>query len=83
MGGGAGYRQRALLDVEYTSTAAGIVGALLIAVNLNVVAWGYVFFLVSSLGWFLVACSKREPALAILNIVFMAVNLLGLYRWLG
>ena len=44
--------------------------------------WGFVLFLGSSVSWTVAGLKMRENSLALLNGVFTAVNLLGIYRWL-
>lgn len=68
---------------RWVGTAAGILGALLIALNLGVVVWGYWFFLVSSVLWLTVAWVDEDYSLALLQGIFVLVNVLGLLRWVG
>lgn len=68
--------------LKWTGAAGGIVGAFLVAANVPISGWGYVPFLVGSLalvGW---GAMIREPAVWVLNGVFTAANLLGIWRWL-
>ena len=60
----------------------GIAGALVVALNLPFSGCGFVLFLVSSVSWTVAGLKMREHSLALLNGVFTAVNLLGIYRWL-
>ena len=39
-------------------------------------------FLLSSVSWTVAGLKMRENNLALLNGVFTAINLLGIYRWL-
>ena len=59
---------------------AGVSGAVLLALNVGVVAYGFALFLLSSLPWGSVALVQREPSFAVLQGAFMAINLLGLRR---
>lgn len=65
-----------------TGTGAGVSGAMLIALNLGVVGYGFMLFLVSSLLWTTVGFAQREPSLVVLRGAFTAINVLGIYRWL-
>ena len=57
-------------------------GAIWVALNVTISGWGFVLFAVSATscaaaGWFM-----REPGLITLHSVFLAINILGIYRWL-
>jgi uncharacterized membrane protein YccC len=73
----------ALDAAKWIGTAAGVAGAILIALNLGVVVYGFVLFLLSSLLWVSVALVQREPSLAVLQGAFTVINLLGIWRWAG
>lgn len=69
--------------VKWTATVAGIAGAVLVALNIGLVAYGFALFLASSLLWCAIAAVHREPSLMVLQGAFVAINVLGLWRWLG
>lgn len=71
-----------LAILKWTGTATGISGALLIAMNIPQSGYGFLLFLVSSLCWFTAAWRMGETSLATLQFVFIAINLLGIWRWL-
>ena len=71
-----------LAALKWIGTAAGILGAIIVALNVPFSGWGFVAFLVSSLGWLTAALMMRETSLALLQAAFTAINLLGIYRWL-
>jgi hypothetical protein len=73
----------ALSGAKWIGTGAGVSGALLIALNLGVVGYGFVLFLVSSLLWTAVGFAQREPSLVVLQGAFTEINVLGIYRWFG
>jgi hypothetical protein len=56
---------------------------MVIALNLGVVGYGFVLFLVSSLLWTAVGFAQREPSLVVLQGAFTEINVLGIYRWFG
>jgi drug/metabolite transporter (DMT)-like permease len=70
-----------LSSTKWIGTAAGVCGAILIALNLGVVAYGFALFLVSSVLWGAVALVQRELSLIVLQSVFTVVNVMGLWRW--
>ena len=71
-----------LRGLKWLGTAAGILGALLVAANIPASGWGFVLFLVSSLSWSAAGLLMREPSLVALNVTFVAINILGIVRWL-
>jgi hypothetical protein len=73
----------ALGAAKWIGTGAGVSGAILIALNLGIVVYGFALFLLSSLLWGSVALVQREPSLAVLQGAFTAINLLGVWRWVG
>lgn len=74
-----------LLAAKWIGTAAGVLGAVLIALDLGrVFVWyGYWLFLVSSVLWTAVGVIQNEPSLVVLQLTFTVINLLGLWRWAG
>lgn len=72
-----------LNTIKWTGTAAGVSGAMLIALNLGIVGYGFALFLVSSLLWLAAAVAQRETSLVVLQGTFTAINVLGLWRWMG
>lgn len=72
-----------MLDkVQTIGSATGIAGALLIALNLPVSAYGFALFLVSSLSWTAVGIWLSNRPMWTMNLAFTAINVLGIYRWL-
>ena len=43
---------------------------------------GFVFFAVSAVAWVVAGWSMGEPSLVAMHGVFLAINLLGIWRWL-
>jgi hypothetical protein len=68
---------------KWIGTVAGVAGAVLIALNLGLVEYGFVLFLFSSSLWLAVALIQREPSLAVLQGTFTVINVIGLWRWAG
>lgn len=57
----------------------GIAGALLIALKCGA---GFLLFLVSSVSWLLVGVRQNNRSLQAMNLVYTAINLLGISNWL-
>lgn len=68
---------------KWLGTATGVAGAVIIAANLGIVAYGFVLFLVSSVLWSAVSWVQREASLLVLQATFTVINVIGIYRWLG
>ncbi len=75
---------RALSALKWLGTAAGITGAVLIALNIGgtIVGIGFVFFAVSALSWVIAGWRMGELSLVAMHGVFLAINLVGVWRWL-
>ncbi|MBL4692384.1 MAG: hypothetical protein JKY92_03545 [Magnetovibrio sp.] len=67
---------------KWMGTGFGIVGAVLVALNLSFSGWGFVLFFVSSVSWTIAGVMMKENSLILLNGVFTMINMLGIYRWL-
>ena len=77
------YRESGVLAAaKWIGTAAGVSGATLFALNLGVVGYGFMLFLVSSLLWTAVAWVQREASLLVLQIAFTTINVAGIWRWM-
>ena len=70
----------ALIAAKWIGTGAGVSGAIMIALNLGIVVYGFALFLLSSLLWGSIALVQREPSLAVLQGAFTVINLLGIWR---
>lgn len=71
-----------LTAIKWIGTGTGIIGAVLVAANVGMVGWGFVIWAVSSASWVIAGYVMREPSLALLQGVFLAVDLIGIWRWL-
>jgi len=65
----------------WLGTITAIIGGTLVALNIDISKFGYIFFLISSVSWFLQAKKNGDNALMIVNIFFFFINILGIYRW--
>ena len=71
--------------VSWLATGATIMGALMTASNLGsrITGYGFCIFLVGSLSWLATGMLTQQPALIWTNIVLTALNIFGIWRWLG
>lgn len=67
--------------LKFVGEIGGIVGALLVATNTPLSAFGFIFFSASSIAWSLAAWKMKEYQLMRMSMVFTAINILGIYRW--
>lgn len=74
---------QAIAAAKWIGTAAGVAGAILIALNLGLVVYGFGLFLVSSILWTAVGWRQREPSLVVLQGAFTVINVVGIARWLA
>ncbi len=65
----------------WSGTVTGIVGGLLVALNFEYSKFGYIFFMVSAISWIIQGAKNDDNSLVLLNVVFVFVNTLGIYRW--
>jgi hypothetical protein len=70
---------------DWAATLATIAGALMVAANLGtrVTGWGFVVFCVGSVAWIATGLINDQASLIVTNGVLFAVNLFGVWRWLG
>ena len=64
---------------------ATTIAALMTASNLGsrVTGWGFVVFTIGSLAWLALGIATGQPNLLWQNIILTALNLFGIWRWLG
>ncbi len=70
--------------IKYCDTAGsglGMVGAVLIALNINQFVAGYIFFIGSTLFWIVYAVFIKNKSLGFMNIVFLIINIIGLVNF--
>lgn len=75
-------RKQPMYVLACVGTACCLAGATLIALNVPTSAWGFVMFLGNSISWLTVALVRRDGPLAVLNLGYTAINLIGIWRWL-
>jgi hypothetical protein len=71
--------------ISWVATGATILAALMTASNLGsrVTGFGFVVFTIGALCWVRVGMLAHQPALLWTNVVLTAVDLFGVWRWLG
>ena len=71
--------------VGWIASVATMIAAMMTAANLGArfTGWGFVVFFVGSICWTTMAALTDQPNLLWTNIFLTAVNLVGIWRWLG
>jgi len=69
----------------WLAPAASMVAAMMTAANLGarITGWGFVVFVGGSLAWIVVAIASGQQNLLLTNGFLLAVNVVGVWRWLG
>lgn len=64
---------------------ATTIAALMTASNLGIriTGWGFVVFTIGSIGWIVVGLTTHQPNIVWQNAILTALNLFGVWRWLG
>ena len=67
--------------LSWIGTLTSIIGSFLVAFGIAML--GYVFFIVGSLSWLVVAVRTHNMALGVLNGTFFCANIIGLVNYWG
>ncbi len=65
--------------MKLLAATTGILGALLLALNISMESIAYILFLISSASWTAIAYLTEERELMYMNIVFTSINIIGLF----
>jgi hypothetical protein len=70
---------------SWVATIATIAAACMTASNLGsrITGYGFIVFTLGSIAWFALGLLSGQPALVWTNIVMTALNIFGVWRWLG
>jgi hypothetical protein len=71
--------------ISWVATIATIIAASLTASNLGsrITGYGFVIFTLGALCWIAVGAMTHQPALMWTNVVLTALDVFGVWRWLG
>jgi len=73
---------RAFAALRWIGTTTGVVGALVLALNIPVSGWGWVLFTISSISWTIAGLVLKDMSLVVLQAAFVVVDVIGVWRWL-
>lgn len=68
--------------LKWFASVTGFIGAMMLALNIDISKYAYLVFLSSSTVWMYAGYIMKEYSLVFVNVGFTAVNLIGVYRWL-
>jgi len=70
---------------SYVAPVATTIAALIVASNLGsrITGLGFIVFTIGSIAWALLGLATDQPNLLWQNVVLTALNLFGVWRWLG
>ncbi len=75
------------MPMDWVAAIVTIIAALMVAANLGarLTGWGFVLFVLASVGWITadIMSGSAQPSLLVSHCVLLAVNLFGVWRWLG
>lgn len=67
--------------LEWFGALTGVIGATLVAMNVPASRWAFVVYLVSNGCWAGFALLSGAWGLLLMQVVFTATSVLGIYRW--
>jgi|GEM_PF-1958491 len=70
-----------LNPAKWVGMISGVAGAVLVALNIDISGYGFLLFL-SSLLWSMAGFIQRDNSLIVLQVAFVGINMVGIYRWL-
>ena len=70
---------------SYVAPVATTIAALIVASNLGarITGFGFIIFTIGSIAWALLGVATGQPNLLWQNVILTALNLFGIWRWLG
>ncbi len=70
---------------NWIAPIATTLAAIMVAANLGsrFTGWGFVVFCVGSVAWIVIGLLTDQPSLLWQNVFLFAVNVVGIWRWLG
>lgn len=67
---------------EFIGATTGILGALLIALNMNMEIFGFLLYIVSDACWIYVGAKKGMTSLLVMSVVFGVIGIVGIINWM-
>jgi hypothetical protein len=67
--------------LQYIGAITGMIGALLMALNIPASRFAYVAYLASTIAWLVYGWMSDIPGLVLMQSVFFVTTLIGLWKW--
>lgn len=67
--------------VEWTGAILGMLGSLLLALNIAISGWGFAAFLTSNICWLVFGIRNRAWGLVTMQLGYTVTSLTGIYNW--
>lgn len=67
--------------LQYIGAITGMIGALLMALNIPASRFAYVAYMASNTAWLVYGWMSDVPGLVLMQSVFFATTLIGLWKW--
>ena len=74
--------EKTLKRIEWAGCLAGLLGALILSLNMPFSGIGFGFFLISNIFWIAYAVGRRAVGLLVMQLGFMTTRIIGIVRWL-
>lgn len=67
--------------LKWFASILGFIGAILITANIDETKYAFIVFTISSTIWIYVAIIMKEYSIIFLNLGYLILNIIGIYRW--
>lgn len=67
---------------ELLGATTGILGSVLIALNMNMEVMGFALYLISDGAWIYVGAKKKMTELLVMSSIFGIIGLVGIFNWM-
>jgi len=71
------------VHAEWIGAITGLLGALLLSLNVSVSGYGFILFLASNVAWVIYSLRRRTYGLLAQQLGFSATSIIGIVRWLN
>jgi len=71
------------LRLDWVGSAFGLMGACLLAANIDGSQYGWLLFLFSNAAWIIYGMRVRTWSLVTMQVGFTGTSMLGIWRWLA
>lgn len=75
-------RERTVNAVGWIGSLFGLIGSLLLALNMPISGLGFLAYLVSNVAWLYHGFTTRTWSMCVMQIGFTATSFLGVFNWI-